>query len=57
MGTVANGAGKTFDPMSRNEYYIPTLQVVHNLRQECVDPHRGGSVYLHASLLKDKDEV
>jgi hypothetical protein len=60
-GGVIRIAGKKLDARSRNECYIPTLQDIDDLRQECeqagVDPHRGGSVYLHAIFLRDKDEV
>jgi len=45
-------AGKKLDAKSRNECYIPSLQDIRELRQECkksgVDPYRGGSVYLIA---------
>ena len=50
--TVIKIAGKKLDAKSRNECYIPSLQDIRELRQECkesgVDPYRGGSVYLIA---------
>lgn len=59
--TVIQIAGKKLDAKSRNECYIPSLQDIREVRQECresgVDPYRDGSVYLLAFFLKNKDEL